>query len=52
MLFDSATLLSGPDGKIPPEYSHDLLHLNKAGYAVLNQALSEQLRESIYSQLP
>ncbi|MCB0065319.1 MAG: hypothetical protein KDE19_24510 [Caldilineaceae bacterium] len=45
LLFDSAAQLAGADGRIRSDYSHDLLHLNDAGYAVLNQALSEQLRK-------
>lgn len=43
VLFDSAALLRGADGKIEPEYSHDLLHLNAAGYAILNQQLKSAL---------
>lgn len=45
ILFDSAALLSGANGRIRSQYSHDLLHVNEAGYGVLNHVLSEKLRK-------
>ena len=38
-VFDAYSLLVGEDGKIHPQYSRDLLHLNQKGYRVLNQEL-------------
>ncbi|MCI5212035.1 MAG: hypothetical protein D3910_25380 [Candidatus Electrothrix sp. ATG2] len=38
-VFDAYSLLVGEDGKIHPQYSLDLLHLNQEGYRVLNQEL-------------
>lgn len=43
VIFDSYQILSGQKGRIRPEYSRDLLHLNDRGYDVLNQKLSERL---------
>ena len=40
VIFDSYELLLGENNKIDPQYSHDWLHLNKAGYEHLNQALT------------
>jgi len=39
IVFDSATLLSNPNGKTKPEYVYDLLHLNTGGYDTLNLEL-------------
>ncbi len=44
-LLDSAAVLAGPDGYVLPEYSLDALHINSAGYAALNQALTRMLQE-------
>ncbi len=42
-IFDSAALLSDSNGKIKPEYGYDTLHLNPAGYDVLNLKLTKLL---------
>lgn len=42
-IFDSAVLLSDSSGKIKPEYGYDTLHLNPAGYDVLNLELMKLL---------
>lgn len=42
-IFDSAALLSDANGKIKPEYGYDTLHLNPAGYNVLNLELIKLL---------
>jgi lysophospholipase L1-like esterase len=42
-VFDSAAVLAGPDGYVRPTYAADELHLNAAGYAVLNAALAPLL---------
>jgi lysophospholipase L1-like esterase len=39
IVFDAYSVLVGEDGKIKPEYSRDLLHLNVAGYERLNGEL-------------
>lgn len=44
-VFDSYALLVKSDGKIEPEYSLDLLHLNAAGYERLNEALIDFLTD-------
>ncbi len=38
-VFDTYTVLAGPDGLIEPAYGEDLLHLTEAGYAALNGEL-------------
>ncbi|MEN9424790.1 MAG: hypothetical protein RL122_2173 [Pseudomonadota bacterium] len=43
MVLDVFAVLQGENGKIKPEYSRDLLHLNSQGYAVLNQHLTAAL---------
>jgi lysophospholipase L1-like esterase len=43
VIFDAATLLTGPSGKIEPAYSYDTLHLTPAGYDVLNLELKQLL---------
>ena len=43
IIFDTARILSNNQGRIKPEYSFDLLHLNKTGYDVLNLELVEIL---------
>lgn len=42
-LFDSAAVLTGPDGYVCPAYADDELHLSHAGYAALNEALTPLL---------
>lgn len=44
-LLDASALLSGKDGLIRREYSKDLLHINDAGYALLNQELIDLLQK-------
>lgn len=39
VLFDAFTILADQQGQIQPEYEADELHLNKQGYAALNQEL-------------
>jgi lysophospholipase L1-like esterase len=39
IVFDTAGILANADGRMKPEYSYDLLHLNSDGYAVLNLKL-------------
>lgn len=43
VVLDAYALLAGADGLLRPEYSQDELHLNAAGYAVLNAALAAAL---------
>lgn len=45
--FDAATLLQSADGWLEPTYARDALHLNQAGYAMLNQSLGPVLQELI-----
>lgn len=40
-VFDAYSILVGKDGKIRPQYSRDLLHLNQEGYRVLNRELEQ-----------
>lgn len=42
ILFETEPLLAD-HGRLKPEYALDMLHLNRAGYSVLNQALSPLL---------
>lgn len=44
-VLDTGQILAGGDGIILPQYSRDFLHLNSAGYTVLNQALVQVLRK-------
>jgi lysophospholipase L1-like esterase len=44
VVFDADTVLMGEHALIKPEYSHDLLHLNEAGYEVLNRELVKRLQ--------
>ena len=39
IVFDSAALLADARGKVQPAYQFDHLHINAAGYALLNQEL-------------
>jgi lysophospholipase L1-like esterase len=39
LIFDAYSILVNEDGKIRPQYSRDLLHLNQEGYKLLNQEL-------------
>ncbi|MEM8858895.1 MAG: GDSL-type esterase/lipase family protein [Chloroflexota bacterium] len=43
ILFDTFELLSLPDGSVNSAYARDELHLNPAGYAILNEELSSLL---------
>jgi len=43
-LFDAAAILSNRQGTVDPRYSHDFLHLNRAGYDALNRELARVLR--------
>jgi lysophospholipase L1-like esterase len=45
IIFDSAGLLSDDAGRLRPEYSYDLLHLNQNGYDALNAELRVVLAE-------
>jgi len=45
LIFDAYALLAGENGLTRPEYSQDELHINQAGYTVLNAALLEVLAE-------
>ncbi len=40
-VFDAYSILVGKDGKIRPQYSQDLLHLNQEGYRALNRELEQ-----------
>jgi hypothetical protein len=40
---DTVPVLANEAGKVRPEYSFDLLHLNEAGYAALNMELERLL---------
>ncbi len=44
VILDAAQLLSNDAGQLRRDYSVDLLHLNEAGYRVLNEALVKLLR--------
>jgi len=46
VIFDSFNLLVGNNGKVKPAYSHDWLHLNKAGYKHLNQHLKILIKKN------
>jgi lysophospholipase L1-like esterase len=39
IIFDTVAILANEQGKVREEYSQDLLHLNDAGYAELNEEL-------------
>lgn len=43
IVYDSYAVLVGDDGRINPDYSADLLHLNDAGYEALNRGLEPVL---------
>jgi len=43
-VFDTSRVLANSQGTVNPKYSRDFLHLNKEGYAVLNQAMADILR--------
>ena len=40
ILFDTFELLADESGQTNPDYAHDLLHLNSAGYEMLNSHLT------------
>lgn len=42
-IFHSEDVLANSEGIVDPQYSKDFLHLNPAGYAALNEAISELL---------
>ncbi|MCA9920192.1 MAG: hypothetical protein KC445_19675, partial [Anaerolineales bacterium] len=44
-IFDSYVLLADAQNKLSPEFAHDELHLNAAGYAHLNTELTQLLLE-------
>jgi lysophospholipase L1-like esterase len=44
VVLDSGAILAGEAGRVCPEYSRDLLHLNSSGYEVLNAELARVLR--------
>lgn len=45
-VLDAYSLLSGNKGLIMPQYSADTLHLNHAGYEILNNELGKHLEEA------
>lgn len=55
-VLDAYKLLVAEDGRINPEFSQDLLHLNSLGYEQLNQALApilvEMLEDSESQEIP
>ena len=46
LIFDSFSLLVDDDRKVDASYSHDWLHLNKAGYQHLNQHLEKFINDA------
>jgi lysophospholipase L1-like esterase len=50
MILDAATLLADAAGRLRPGYATDLLHLNDAGYSVLNEALVAQIEATRLKQ--
>jgi lysophospholipase L1-like esterase len=50
MILDAATLLADAEGRLQPGYATDLLHLNDAGYSVLNEALAAQIEAARQAQ--
>ena len=45
VVFDTYSVLVGENEKILPEYSYDLLHLNEAGYEVLNHEFEQLMTD-------
>ncbi len=45
VIFDSAAILADESGFVAEQYRDDLLHINTAGYRVLNEALGNLLAE-------
>jgi lysophospholipase L1-like esterase len=45
VVLDAYSALAGTDGLIQQEYSKETLHLNAAGYRVLNREVTRRLRE-------
>lgn len=43
IIFETDKVLANSDGRVYTQYSRDFLHLNPAGYAVLNEAIEELL---------
>jgi lysophospholipase L1-like esterase len=46
-LLDSPAVLTGPDGYVLQSFADDELHLSRAGYAALNEALTPLLRTAL-----
>ena len=51
IIFDSAKILSNPEGNTKSEYVYDLLHLNASGYYALNMELI-QILEGLRTTIP
>lgn len=49
-VLDTYSVLQGAPHATQPEYSRDLLHLNAAGYAALNQALIQWLKQYVVAK--
>jgi lysophospholipase L1-like esterase len=47
IVFDTAPVLAGEDGRVRPRYARDELHLNAAGYDALNEALLPRLQAAL-----
>lgn len=47
VIFDSAAILADESGFVAEQYRDDLLHINAAGYRVLNEALGNLLAEQL-----
>ena len=45
IILNTAAILAGEEGLVKPEYRHDFLHINEAGYAALNEKLKLVLQE-------
>jgi lysophospholipase L1-like esterase len=43
VIFDAFAVLAADDGLVQPDYALDMLHINRRGYAALNQALADVL---------
>ncbi len=47
LMLDAAALLANEHGRVREDYSRDPLHLNAAGYSVLDQALADMLGSAV-----
>lgn len=47
LIFDSAAMLADESGYVAERYQDDLLHINAAGYRILNEALGNLLAEQL-----